>query len=105
RDPMKVYDYTAKGNLVAVVTDGSAVLGLGDLGPRAALPVMEGKAVLFNFYAGIEALRICLGTQDPDDIVAVVKHIAPTFRGLNVRDVASPRCFDAWTRLPAGLVG
>src|SRR6266568_967298 len=102
-DPMKVYDYTAKGNLVAVVTDGSAVLGLGDLGPRAALPVMEGKAVLFNFYAGIEAFPICLGTQDPDEIVAVVKHIAPTFGGINLEDIAAPRCFEIETRLRAVL--
>ena len=103
RDPMKVYDYTAKGNLVAVVTDGSAVLGLGDLGPRAALPVMEGKAVLFNFYAGIEAFPICLGTQDPDEIVAVIKHIAPTFGGINLEDIASPRCFEIEQRLRAEL--
>jgi malate dehydrogenase (oxaloacetate-decarboxylating) len=100
---MKVYDYTAKGNLVAVVTDGSAVLGLGDLGPRAALPVMEGKAVLFNFYAGIEAFPICLATQDPDEIVAAVKHIAPTFGGINLEDIASPRCFEIEMRLRTEL--
>jgi malate dehydrogenase (oxaloacetate-decarboxylating) len=103
RDPMKVYDYTAKGNLVAVVTDGSAVLGLGDLGPRAAMPVMEGKAVLFNFYAGVEAFPLCLGTQDVDEIVAVVKHIAPTFGGINLEDIASPRCFEIEQRLRAEL--
>src|SRR5213592_2338123 len=100
---MKVYDYTAKGNLVAVVTDGSAVLGLGDLGPRAAMPVMEGKAVLFNFYAGVEAFPLCLGTQDVDEIVAVVKHIAPTFGGINLEDIASPRCFEIERRLRAEL--
>src|SRR5213592_838007 len=103
KDPLKVYDYTAKGNLVAVVTDGSAVLGLGDLGPRAAMPVMEGKAVLFNFYAGVEAFPLCLGTQDVDEIVAVVKHIAPTFGGINLEDIASPRCFEIERRLRAEL--
>ncbi len=102
-DPMKVYDYTAKGNLVAVVTDGSAVLGLGNLGPRAALPVMEGKAVLFHFYAGIESFPICLGTQDPEEIIAAVKAIAPTFGGLNLEDIAAPRCFEIERRLRTEL--
>src|SRR5881397_2029458 len=103
KDPLKVYDYTAKGNLVAVVTDGSAVLGLGDLGPHAALPVMEGKAVLFHFYAGIEAFPICLGTQDPDEIITAVKHLAPTFGGINLEDIAAPRCFEIERRLRAVL--
>src|SRR2546422_1976888 len=94
---------TAKGNLVAVVTDGSAVLGLGDLGPRAALPVMEGKAVLFHFYAGIEAFPICLGTQDPDEIITAIKHLAPTFGGVNLEDISAPRCFEIERRLRAEL--
>ncbi len=102
-DPMKVYDYTAKGNLVAVVTDGSAVLGLGDLGPRAALPVSEGRAALFHFYAGIESFPICLGTQDPAEIVAAGKHLSPTFGGINLEDIASPRCFEIERRLRAEL--
>ncbi len=98
-DPAKVYDYTAKGNLVAIVTDGSAVLGLGNIGARAALPVMEGKAVLFNTFAGVEAFPICLCTQDPDEIVAAVKHIAPTFGGVNLEDISAPRCFTIEKRL------
>jgi len=99
RDRDKVFDYTAKGNLVAVVTDGSAVLGLGNLGPDGAKPVMEGKAVLFKRFADIDVFDIELGTQDVDEIVAAVKAIAPTFSGINLEDISSPRCFEIERRL------
>jgi malate dehydrogenase (oxaloacetate-decarboxylating) len=89
----KVFDYTCKGNLVAIVTDGSAVLGLGNIGPEAAMPVMEGKAVLFKTFAGVEAFPICVDTQDPLEIVDVVERIAPTFGGINLEDISAPRCF------------
>ncbi len=98
-DAMAVYDYTTKGNLVAVITDGSAVLGLGNIGPRAALPVMEGKAVLFNTFAGVEAFPICVATQDPDEFVAVVKDISANFGGVNLEDITAPRCFEVEERL------
>ncbi|HHY18963.1 MAG TPA: NAD-dependent malic enzyme, partial [Firmicutes bacterium] len=88
-----VYDYTAKGNLVAVVSNGTAVLGLGDIGALAAMPVMEGKAVLFKEFAGIDAVPICLDTKDPDDVIEVVKNIAPTFGGINLEDIKAPECF------------
>ncbi|MDN5347548.1 MAG: hypothetical protein PWP65_1112 [Clostridia bacterium] len=94
-----VYDYTAKSNLVAVVTDGSAVLGLGNIGPEAALPVMEGKAVLFKTFGGVDAFPICLATQDPDQIVETVKLLAPTFGGVNLEDISAPRCFYIEERL------
>ncbi|HHT9126118.1 MAG TPA: NAD(P)-dependent malic enzyme [Candidatus Brocadiia bacterium] len=93
KDKTKVFDYTTKGNFVAIVTDGTAVLGLGNIGPRAGLPVMEGKAVLFHAFAGVEAFPICLATDDPDEIVNVVKHIAPAFGGINLEDISAPRCF------------
>ncbi len=92
-DPSKVFDLTAKGNLVAVVSDGSAVLGLGNIGGRAAMPVMEGKAVLFKTFGGVEAFPICIGTQDQDEIVEVTKAIAPVFGGINLEDISAPRCF------------
>ncbi|MDI6853696.1 MAG: NADP-dependent malic enzyme [Deltaproteobacteria bacterium] len=94
KDPMAAYDYTCKNNLVAIVTDGSAVLGFGNLGPRAALPVMEGKAVLFKTFGGVEAFPICISTQDTDMVIDLVENIAPTFGGINLEDISSPRCFD-----------
>jgi malate dehydrogenase (oxaloacetate-decarboxylating) len=102
-DPSKVYDLTAKGNLVAVVSDGSAVLGLGNIGARAAMPVMEGKSVLFKTFGGVEAFPICIATQDPDEIVAVVKAIAPVFGGINLEDISAPRCFEIEDRLKKEL--
>ncbi|NET36459.1 MAG: NAD-dependent malic enzyme [Cyanothece sp. SIO1E1] len=98
-DPEQAYKLTIKRNTVAVVTDGSAVLGLGNLGPTAALPVMEGKAMLFKEFANIDAFPICLATQDPDQIVEAVKHIAPVFGGINLEDISAPRCFEIETRL------
>ena len=95
----EVYRYTSKGNMVAVVTDGTAVLGLGDIGPEAALPVMEGKAVLFKHFAGIDAFPICLATKDPDKIVEAVTLIAPSFGGINLEDISAPRCFEIEDRL------
>ena len=94
-----VYDYTMKGNMVAVVTDGSAVLGLGDIGPEASLPVMEGKAVLFKTFAGVDAFPICLATNDIDEIVQTVKLMEPTFGGVNLEDIAAPNCFIIEERL------
>jgi malate dehydrogenase (oxaloacetate-decarboxylating) len=94
QDISQVYKYTTKGNMVAIVTDGTAVLGLGDIGPEAALPVMEGKAVLFKHFAGIDAFPICLATKDPDKIVEAVTLIAPTFGGINLEDISAPRCFE-----------
>ncbi|MFH1047078.1 MAG: malic enzyme-like NAD(P)-binding protein [Patescibacteria group bacterium] len=98
-----VFKYTSRGNSVAVVTDGSAVLGLGNIGPEAALPVMEGKAILFKEFGGVDAFPICLATQDVDQIVATVKAIAPTFGGINLEDIAAPRCFEVEQRLRAEL--
>ena len=99
RDPQRVFELTCKRNMVAVVTDGSAVLGLGNIGPEAALPVMEGKAILFKTFAGVDAFPICLATQDTDEIVQAVKHIAPVFGGINLEDISAPRCFEVETRL------
>lgn len=99
----EVYRYTAKGNLVAVVSDGTAVLGLGDIGPEAAMPVMEGKSILFKEFAGIDAFPICLDTKDTDEIVETVKRLAPTFGGVNLEDISAPRCFEIERRLKEEL--
>ena len=99
KDPSNVNQYTIKGNLVAVITDGSAVLGLGNVGPLAAKPVMEGKAVLFKYFADINAFNIELDTQDVDEIVKTIKNIAPTFGGINLEDISAPRCFEIEERL------
>ena len=103
QDPDRVYELTVKGNMVAIVTDGSAVLGLGNLGPEAAMPVMEGKAMLFKEFGGIDAFPICLATQDTDAIVEAVKMLAPVFGGVNLEDIAAPRCFEIETRLQQEL--
>ncbi|MGC1209683.1 MAG: NADP-dependent malic enzyme [Micromonospora sp.] len=102
-DPALADDYTWVSHTVAVVTDGSAVLGLGNIGPRAALPVMEGKAVLFKQFAGVDAVPICLDTQDVDEIVATVKALAPSFGGINLEDISAPRCFEVERRLDEAL--
>jgi malate dehydrogenase (oxaloacetate-decarboxylating) len=99
KNPEAARDYTIKGNLVAVVTDGSAVLGLGNIGGLSGLPVMEGKALLFKHFADVDAFPICLSTQDTDEIVAAVKAIAPTFGGINLEDISAPRCFEVERRL------
>ena len=98
-EPMAAYDFTCKNNLVAIVSDGSAVLGLGNIGPRAALPVMEGKAVLFKTFGGVEAFPICISTQETDQIVRLVENISPAFGGINLEDISSPRCFEIEQRL------
>ncbi|MBI5627439.1 MAG: NAD-dependent malic enzyme, partial [Candidatus Rokubacteria bacterium] len=98
-DPQKVYTLTVKQNCVAVVTDGTAVLGLGDIGPRAAIPVMEGKAVLFKELAGVDAFPLCLATKDVDEIVGIVRAVSPIFGGINLEDISAPRCFEIEERL------
>lgn len=103
QEPEQVYNLTIKQNMVAIVTDGSAVLGLGNLGPEAAMPVMEGKAMLFKEFAGVDAFPICLATQDTDEIVETVKRIAPVFGGVNLEDIAAPRCFEIEARLQREL--
>lgn len=103
KDPVNVFKYTSKGNLVAVVSDGTAVLGLGDIGPLAAMPVMEGKAILFKNFANVDAFPICLDTKDVDEIVETVKRIAPCFGGINLEDISAPRCFEIERRLKEEL--
>lgn len=103
KDINKVYDYTRKWNLVAVVSDGTAVLGLGDIGPEASMPVMEGKAVLFKTFGDVDAFPICLASKDTEDIIQAVKMIAPTFGGINLEDISAPRCFEIEERLKKEL--
>lgn len=99
----KVYEHTNKGNFVAVVTDGTRVLGLGDIGPEAALPVMEGKGMLFKYLGGVDAFPICLNTKDPEEIITAVKWLAPVFGGINLEDIAKPKCFYILERLQKEL--
>ncbi len=102
-NPSDVYKYTSKGNLVAVVSDGTAVLGLGDIGPLGAMPVMEGKAILFKNFANVDAFPICLDTKDTEEIIETVKRIAPCFGGINLEDISAPRCFEIEARLKKEL--
>jgi malic enzyme len=103
QDPAQARELTIKRNTIAVVTDGSAVLGLGNIGPLAGLPVMEGKAALFKRFANVDAFPICLDTQDTEEIIQAVKHIAPVFGGINLEDIAAPKCFEIEARLKAEL--
>ncbi len=102
-DPALAHEYTIKKNTVAIVSDGTAVLGLGDIGPEAAMPVMEGKALLFKEFAGVDAFPICLATTDPEEIIETVERIAPTFGGINLEDIAAPACFEIEQRLKSSL--
>ncbi len=102
-NPERAYDLTVKKNTVAVVSDGTAVLGLGDIGPEAAMPVMEGKAALFKQFAGVDAFPICLDTKDTEEIIMIVKALAPTFGGINLEDISAPRCFEIEERLKQEL--
>jgi malate dehydrogenase (oxaloacetate-decarboxylating) len=103
REPDLAWDYTWKGSTVAVVTDGTAVLGLGDIGPAAALPVMEGKALLFKQFGDVDAVPICLDTTDVDELVETVVRLAPAFGGINLEDISAPRCFAVERRLQERL--
>ncbi|MEM9245431.1 MAG: ACT domain-containing protein, partial [Cyanobacteria bacterium P01_F01_bin.153] len=102
-EPEQVYKLTVKQNMVAIVSDGSAILGLGNLGPEAAMPVMEGKAMLFKEFGGVDAFPICVATQDADEIVETVKRIAPVFGGVNLEDITAPRCFEVEKKLREAL--
>lgn len=93
------YEYTSRGNTIAVVSDGSRVLGLGDIGPEAAMPVMEGKAMLFKAFADIDAIPICINTKDTDEIIETIKRLEPSFGGINLEDFSSPKCYDIEDRL------
>jgi malate dehydrogenase (oxaloacetate-decarboxylating) len=99
KNPEKVYSHTNKGNMIAIVTDGTRVLGLGDIGPEAGLPVMEGKALLFKYLGGVDAVPICLNTKDPDEIIQAVKWLTPAFGGINLEDISHPKCFTILDRL------
>ena len=103
KDPERVYELTRKGNLVAVITDGTAVLGLGDIGPSAAMPVMEGKCALFKAFADVDAFPLCVASKDVDEIVQTISLIAPSFGGINLEDIAAPRCFEIEARLKEKL--
>jgi len=99
KHPEKVFEHTNKGNFVAVVSDGTRVLGLGDIGPHAALPVMEGKAILFKYLGGVDAFPICLATKDPEEIIQACKWLEPTFGGINLEGITNPKCFYILERL------
>lgn len=103
RDPELVYEYTGRGNMVAIVTNGTAVLGLGDIGPEAALPIMEGKAMLFKSFAGVNAFPLCLASRDTAEVVRAVELLAPSFGGINLEDIAAPACFEIEQRLKESL--
>lgn len=103
RDPQSAFNLTIKKNTVAVISDGTAVLGLGDIGPRAAMPVMEGKAMLFKHFADVDAFPLCLDTKDTEEIIAIVRALSPTFGGINLEDISAPRCFEIETRLKKEL--
>lgn len=99
KDPKAAYEYTAKGNMIAIVSNGTAVLGLGHIGPEAAIPVMEGKAILFKQFAGIDAIPLCIRGTEPDDLVETIKRLEPSFGGINLEDIAAPACFEIEDRL------